>query len=56
MDLPDILSADSAELERQLEMPASSSDASCERWRREARAELTRRAWTRVEPGERLHP
>jgi hypothetical protein len=55
MDLPDILSADSAELERQLEVLASSSDASSERWRREARAELTRRYWTRVQPPETSH-
>ena len=49
MELPDILSAESAELAELLRTPPPSGDVDWERWRREARAELTRRYWTRVE-------
>jgi hypothetical protein len=56
VDLPDILTADNAVLEHQLAVLSPSDDVSVERWRREARAELTRRHWTRVETSGTARP
>jgi hypothetical protein len=52
VELPDVLTADSALLEARLRALGPSSGAAVERWRREAQAELVRRRWTRVETSE----
>jgi hypothetical protein len=52
VELPDVLTADSALLEARLRALSPSPGAAIERWRREARAELVRRHWTRVETSE----
>lgn len=49
MELPDILNAPTEELEGWLGDASDAADVTAERWCREARAELVRRRWTRVD-------